>query len=57
MDSTVWPENFCDIGGKTFLWVFENRKSFVEFTSDEMREPSGFFKKWHDYCMVKLKND
>ena len=45
-----WPEGFCDIGGRTFAWVFENRKEFVEFTMQKMDSPTGLFLEWKKYC-------
>ena len=45
-----WPEGFCDIGGRTFSWVFMNRKEFVEFTLEKMDSPTGLFLEWKNYC-------
>ena len=55
MSETTWPENFCDIGGKSFEWVFINKKEFVDFCVEEMEKPTGLFKKFQDYCLNKLK--
>lgn len=53
--SETFPENFMCIGCKTFEWVFENRKEFVEFTVNEMNEPKGLFLKWQKYCKARRK--
>ena len=50
-----WPEGFCDIGGRTFEWVFKNKNEFVEFTVGEMKQTTGLFKKWRNYCIMKSK--
>ena len=55
MDDLQWPENFMDISLKPFRWVFEHRKEFVEFTVNEMTQPTGLFKKWQDYCTMRIK--
>lgn len=51
-DDTLFPINFPDVGGKTFLWVWENRKEFVEFTLG-MIETTKLFKVWQQYCENK----
>ncbi len=53
--SETFPENFMCIGERTFLWVFENRKEFVDFTVNEMDAPTGLFLKWQKYCKERLK--
>ena len=50
-----WPENFYDIGGKSFEWVFENKKEFVLFTLTNMHNPLGLFRDWQHFCMNKVK--
>ena len=50
-----WPENFMCIGGRTFSWVYANRKEFVEFTAEKMDNPSGLFKQWKNYVIQKQK--
>ena len=52
-DETVFPENFPDVGGKTFIWTWTHKKEWVEFTHG-MLCTTGFFKVWHDYCLSKL---
>ena len=52
-----WPEGFCDIGGRTFEWVFVNRKEFVEFTAEKMSEPTGLFAKWKKFVTEKVNSD
>ena len=54
---TRWPEGFMDIGGKSFDWVFQNRKEWVEFTLNEMKKPSGLFLEWKSYCVEKVKEE
>ncbi len=53
--SETFPENFMCIGCKTFEWVFMNRPEFVDFTVNEMDEPTGLFLKWQKYCKERLK--
>ena len=55
MDDLTWPDNFMDIGNKRFVWVFDNKKEFVDFTVKEMENPKGLFKKWQTYCKARLK--
>ena len=52
-----WPEGFCDIGGRTFEWVFKNRNEFVDFTVSEMKQATGLFRKWQNYCVNKQIED
>ena len=49
LDSELFPIGFFDIAGKTFDWVFNNKKEFVLFTKDEMMNTTGFFATWHQY--------
>ena len=56
MDETTWPDGFPDIGGKTFAWVLEHRKEWVNFTLDKMENPSGFFLKWKTYLLNRKQN-
>ena len=51
-DETKFEENFPEVGGKSFLWVWEHKKEFVEFTL-KMMETTGFFKSWQQYCQNK----
>ena len=55
MDENTWPDDFVDIGGKTFAWVWENRKEFVDFTLNDMTKPTGLFDVWKKYCLNKTK--
>ena len=57
MDDIAWPAGFYDIGDRSFKWVFDNRKEFVDFTLTEMEVPSGLFLKWQDYCKQQIIND
>ena len=36
-DEDVFPENFFDIGLKSFLWVYTHKPKFVDFTKNEMQ--------------------
>ena len=56
MDETRWPVGFADISNQTFAWVAENRPEWVEFTLNEMDNPSGLFLHWKNY-LVKRKKD
>ena len=47
---TIWPDGFMDIGGKSFEWVYTNKKVFVEFCLTDMENPTGMFKKFQEYC-------
>ena len=42
--------------GKTFQWVYTNKKEFVDFTLTEMGSPTGLFKVWKEYCQKKNKH-
>ena len=53
-DSICWPEGFMNIGGRSYKWVFDNKKEWVEFTVNKMTEPTGTFKVWKDYCITKI---
>ena len=52
-DETVFPDNFPDVGGKTFIWTWTHKKEWVEFTHG-MTGATCFFKAWQDYCRTKL---
>ena len=56
MENLTFPEGFMCIGCKSFGWVFENRKEFVEFTINDMENPKGLFLKWKQFCKERLKN-
>ena len=55
VQSGQFPDIFPDVGGKTFLYAFENRKEWVDFTLTEMKNPTQFFKVWKLYCQRKSK--
>ncbi len=55
MDELVFPINFMCIGDKTFIWVYENRKEFVDFTVTKMDKPTGLFQQWQSYCNEQRK--
>ena len=50
MDDTIFPKGFYDIGLKEFLWVYENKIEWRDFTLNEMKNPTGLYKVWQDYC-------
>ena len=52
-----WPEGFSNIGGMTFQQTFEQRPEWVDFTLTEMKNPSGMFADWKDFCVQKKKQD
>lgn len=54
-ENICWPDNFCDIGNLSFKVVFETKKEFVRFTLIEMKQPSGMFLKWKEYCSKREK--
>ena len=56
-DNTSIPNNFPDLEsrGKTFLWMFANRKEFVKFCVEEMVNTSGLFKLLQEYFCRKIK--
>lgn len=55
-DETLVPTALPDCGGKSFYWVWLHRKEFVKFTLEEIKEPTGFFKDFQQYCQGKIKN-
>ena len=58
MDGTItWPEGFSDIGGKTFEWCFNNKKTFVLFTLEQMHHPTKIFKLWQNFCKQRINDD
>ena len=56
-DNTTWPKNFMNIGNRTFLWTWDNKKEFVEFTLLEMTKPTKMFLQWFNYCTFKTKQE
>ena len=50
-----FPKNFCNVGGKSFEWVFENKQEFVTHTLEDMRKPTGLFLEWYSYCRERMK--
>ena len=55
-DYSIIPIELPDVGGKSYLWVYEHRKVFVNFVLNEISEATGFFKTFQDYCFHKIKN-
>ena len=54
-DCCKFPQDFFNIGGKTFEWVFQHKKDWVSFTLQDMEKTSGFFKIWQNYVKRKSK--
>lgn len=52
-----FPKDFMCIGDRSFDWVYENRKEFVDFTLTEMKNAKGFFKDFQQFCKAKLKKE
>ena len=48
---TKWPPGFADIGGQTFEWVREDKPDWVDFTLNEMKNPSGLFLVWKTFLL------
>ena len=44
-----------NIGDKSFEWVFENKKEFVNFTIKTMCNATGLFAEWQEYCLKYYK--
>ena len=57
MDNTTWPKNFYDIGERPFWWVYKNKPEFVDFTETEMKDASGLFLAWQNYCARRNKKN
>jgi len=55
MHDLVFPPNFLCIGERTFRWVYEHRKEFVDFTVTKMDKPTGLFQQWQSYCNEQRK--
>jgi len=45
----TFPDWFPDVGGKTFEWVKDNRKEFVNFVLNDMTKTSGLFAAFQTY--------
>ena len=54
MNTLTWPEGFCNIGGKTFEWTYDNKPLFVKHTLQEMNNATGLFCKWQKYCRKRV---
>ena len=51
-----WPEGFYDIGGLTFDEVYDRKKEFVNFVLHGMKNCTGMFKSFQDFCVRKEKD-
>ena len=54
-DKNKFPKHFFNVSERSFEWVYENKPDYVDFTINEMKNCSGFFKKWQSYCNRKFK--
>jgi hypothetical protein len=52
-DETIFPPGFFDIGDKTFTWVYEHKKEFVEFII-LVSNPTGLFLSFQKYCVQRM---
>ena len=52
-DLTLFPVGFFDIGGRTFDWVFANKKEFREYVL-EIKKTTGLWKAFQDYVLMRL---
>ena len=52
-DETRFPANFFDIGEKTFKWVYEHKKEFVEFII-LVENTTGLFQAFQTYCTQRM---
>ena len=43
--------------GKSFEWVFQHKKDWVDFCMKEMKEATGIFKVFQQYCSKKIKKE
>ena len=50
-----FTNDFPDVGGKRFEWVYTNRSEFADFTIYEMGSPTGKLAKWKAYCLARNK--
>ena len=57
MHNQTWPEGFCNIGGKSFEWTYNNKPLFVKHTLQEMKNPTGLFLKWQEYCYSRVSSE
>ena len=49
-DDTCFPIGFFDIGGKTFAWVYENKREFSDSVI-YMRKTTGLYKSFQNYVI------
>ena len=55
-DTTEFPM-IMGLNGKTFEWVFNNKSEWVDFCLTEMKDATGVFKCFQDYCKKKNKDN
>jgi len=54
-ETNKFPDDFGELAGLTFEQAYEIKKQFVDFTLNEMQNPTGLWKAWHDFCSQKIK--
>ena len=55
-DTTQFPMIF-GLKGKSFEWVFQHKKDWVDFCMKEMKEATGIFKVFQQHCSKKIKKE
>ena len=55
-DNTIWPRGY-NFSGSTFSELYEDEIEFREFTINEMKKPTEFFKLWKDYCIHRKEKE
>ena len=50
-DDELFPPEFPDVGGKTFLWVKLNRVEFCNFVLNNMTNCTGLFQAFQEYLL------
>ena len=51
-DLVLFPSDVPDVGGKTFIFAWDHKPAWVDFTLS-WTQASGFFQKWREYCLRK----
>jgi hypothetical protein len=50
-DSELFPPEFPDVGGKSFLWVKLHREVFCGFVVNGMENTTGIFESFQQYLL------
>ena len=53
MISETWPANMGFLSNKTFDYIYENNKSYVEFSRKHITKATGTFKLWMEFLNNK----